>query len=378
MQTSHKLTHILLALAAMVACLSAAWAQPAPTAGDAANIPSTEKPGSLLYYDIYSSKVGDPSQNTRMNMTNTHPTRPILVHLFFVRRSDCSIADTYFCLTANQTVSFLASEYDPDETGFLFAVASADDGRPFNHNYLIGDLYVKSTFGTTSYFQANLGAMAFSARKLYNGNGVAGVPGPFPDWAPFTAAGTFDGGNRAALAYGDYRDETDLTVNHALYDMVPNRLAVDNIQSPVDGNVTLLIAHSTQGRVDFAGGMGIITGLLYNDTEKAFSYQTNFPGCVEIRQLTDSTIRVPTGYSKVIPAGRSGWMTLQSAANVAGIPALGILGATIVSNSKSNTDKAAFNGGHPLHFLTLKSNPGFAIPIIRSPITCTTNFVNIN
>lgn len=372
MQTSHKLTHILLALAALIACLSTAWAQPAPDAGQAANIPSTEKPGSMLFYDIYTSKVGDPTQDTRMNMTNTHPTRPALVHLFFVRRADCSIADTYFCLTANQTTSILSSEYDPDETGFLFAVATNNAGVPISHNYLIGDLYVKGTFGTTSYFQANLGAMAFSARQVYRGV-VANQWDPWADGA--IAPITNDG--RAFLAYGQYRDPNDATAPHALYDMIPNRLAIDNIQSPVDGNNTLLIAHSTQGRVDFAGGMGIITGLLYNDTEKAFSYQTNFPSCIEVRQLNDSTIRVPTGYSKVIPAGRTGWMTLQSAANVAGVPNLGLLGATIVSNTKVNTDKAAFNGGHPLHFLSLKANPGFAIPVIQSPISCL-NFQNIN
>lgn len=372
MQTSHKLTHILLALAALVACFSTTWAQAVPNAGNMDRIPSTEKPGSLLYYDIYTSKVGDPTQNTRLNMTNTHPTRPVNVHLFFVRKSDCTIADTYLCLTANQTVSFLASEYDPDETGFLFAVATLADGRPMNHNYLIGDLYVKSTFGTTSYFQANLGAMAFSARQLYNGNGVAGVPGPFVAWPDGAASGTFDGGNRAALAYGDYRDENDLTVNHALYDPIPNRLALDNIQSPVDGNNTLLLTHSTQGRVDQAGGIGTVIGLLYNDAEKGFSYQTSFPTCLEVRLLNDSTIRVPNGYSKVIPSGRSGWMTIQSATNVAGIPNLGLLGAMIVSNTKSNTDKAAFNGGHALHFLSVRSNPGFAIPII--PTSTCVNF----
>ncbi len=377
MQTSHKLTHVLLALAALVACISTAWAQPAPNAGNMMNIPSTEKPGSLLYYDIYTSKVGDPTQNTRLNMTNTHPTRPVNVHLFFVRKGDCTIADTYLCLTANQTVSFLSSEYDPDETGFLFAVATNAGGVPISHNYLIGDLYVKSTFGTTSYFQANLGAMAFSARQLYKqGLGIGG----FLDWNEpgVGAANTqtpdldLNGTPVAYIAYGSYSDPNNAAVPHALYDPIPNRLAVDNIQSPADGNNTLLIAHSTQGRVDQAGGMGIINGLLYNDSEKAFSYQTSFPSCIEIRLLNNSTIRVPTGYSNVIPAGRSGWLTLQSAANVAGIPSLGLLGATIVSNAKSNTDKAAFNGGHSLHFLSLRPNPGFAIPVI--PTTGCVNF----
>ncbi|MBS1808835.1 MAG: hypothetical protein JST84_11630 [Acidobacteria bacterium] len=368
MQTSHKLTHVLLALAAMVACISTAWAQLPPNAGNTTNIPSTEKPGSMLYYDIYTSKVGDAAQNTRMNMTNTHPTRPVNVHLFFVRKSDCTIADTYLCLTANQTFSFLSSEYDPDETGFLFAVATDAAGVPINHNYLIGDLFVKSNFGTTNYYQANLGAMAFSARQIYRGV----VADQWEVWPEFAQAPVADNGTRAFLAYGQYRDPNDATAPHALYDPIPNRLALDNIQSPVDGNNTLLITHSTQGRVDFAGGIGTVIGLVYNDTEKGFSYQTSFPGCLEIRQLNDSTIRIPNGYSKAIPTGRTGWMTLQSATNVAGVPNLGLLGAMIVSNAKSNIDKAAFNGGHSLHFLSLRSNPGFAIPVI--PTTTCSNF----
>jgi hypothetical protein len=322
-------------------------------------IPSTEKPGSLLFYDIYTSTVGDATQNTRLNITNTHPTRPATIHLFFVRKSDCTIADTYLCLTANQTFSFLASEYDPGETGFLFAVVTNEAGVPINHNYLIGDLYVKSSFGTTSYFQANLGAMAFSARTIYRGI----VADQFEDWQEFDPAPTAENGTKAYLAYGDYRDPNDWTAPHALYDMIPNRLALDNIQSLVDGNNTLLLAHSTQGSVERAGGMGTIVGLLYNDVEKGFSYQTAFPGCIETRLLNSTTLRVPGGFTNVIPAGKTGWMTLQSAANAAGIPNLGLLGAMIVSNTKVNTDKAAFNGGHSLHFLSTRKNPGFAIPI---------------
>jgi hypothetical protein len=189
----------------------------------------------------------------------------------------------------------------------------------------------------------------------------------FIPWPEFGPAPLAENGTRAYLAYGNYSDPNDPTAPHALYDMIPNRLALDNIQSPVDGHNTLLIAHSTQGSVQKAGGMGVIVGLLYNDTEKGFSYQTAFPGCIETRLLNDSSIRVPGGYSKVIPAGRTGWMTLQSSTNVAGVPNLGLLGAMIVSNTKSNTDKAAFNGGHSLHFLSTRSNPGFAIPIFPTP-----------
>lgn len=372
MQTSHKLTHALLTFAALLACVAAGWAQPIPNAGNAGdpmnlnnNLPSPVKPGSLLFYDIYTSKVGDPTENTRMNITNTHPTRPVTVHFFFINQADCFIADAYICLTANQTFSFLASEYDPGITGFLYAVAVNADGLPINHNYLIGDLYVKSTFGTASYFQANLGATAFSARALYDpvvhgaGPAVAwadGAPGLVKAVAP----------NIAGLAYGNYLGAVapgDQGTQN-LYDAVPNRLAIDNIQSIADGNQTLMIVHSTQGTVVQAGAIGDLAGQVYNDTEIGYSYILRGFRCLETRLLNDNLIRVPSTYSRVIPAGRTGWMYMQSPMNNAqGMPNLGLLGATIVANTKAATDKAAFNGGHHMHYLSVKENPGFAIPI---------------
>ena len=366
MQTSHKLTHFLLILTALLACVATGWAQPIPNAGQPdMNIPSPVKPGSMLFFDIYTSKIGDPTENTRMNITNTHPNRPVLVHFFFVNQVDCTLADAYICLTANQTFSFLASEYDPGITGFLFAVAVNANGVPVSHNYLIGDLYVKSTFGTTSYFQANLGAMAFSARKLWlpgPGSTVQNPIGNLVNWADGTPGNVwaFDP-SRASVAFGDYRSD----IEENLYDNVPNRLAIDNIQSIADGNNTLMILHSMQGTVVQAGAVGSLAGQVYNDTEKGFSYQIRGFRCLEAKLINNDLIRVPTTYSKVIPAGRTGWMFLQSPLNNAqGMPNLGLLGATIVSNTKAATDKGAFNGGHHMHFLSAKENPGFAIPVV--------------
>ncbi len=372
MQTSHKLTHFLLTLTAFLACVASGWAQAVPNAGNAGdplnlnnNLPSPVKPGSLLIFDIYTSTMGDPTQNTKMNITNTHPTRPVTVHFFFVNQLDCFLADAYICLTANQTFSFLASEYDPGITGFLFAVAVNANGLPISHNYLIGDLYVKSAFGTTSYFQANLGAMAFSARALLDPLGVGGlVPQPWIDGAPGLVKAAAPG--VAGLAYGNFLGAVvpgDQGTQN-LYDAVPNRLAIDNIQSIADGNNTLMILHSTQGTQVQVGVIGNLAGQVYNDTERGYSYQLKDFRCLEAKLINADLIRIPTTYSRVIPAGRTGWMYLQSPMNnLAGMPNLGLLGATIVSNAKSNTDKAAFNGGHHMHFLSVKENPGFAIPV---------------
>jgi uncharacterized repeat protein (TIGR01451 family) len=117
-----------------------------PAIGPGAVFPSTgevsdQKAGSVLVYNLYSSSIAAPNQqNTRVSITNTNPSLPIAVHLFFVDGATCSIADSLVCLTPNQTASFLASDIDPGTTGYIVAVASdLVTGCPVNFNFLIGD-----------------------------------------------------------------------------------------------------------------------------------------------------------------------------------------------------------------------------------------------
>ncbi len=354
MRTSHKFTHVLLALFVLIVCATASMAQVTPS------IPSDMKQGSMLFYNVYTSTVGDASQNTRINITNTNPTKSVNVHFFFVRSIDCTIADTYVCLTGNQTFSFLASEYDPGESGFLFGVATDDAGCPINFNYLIGDLYTKSNFGGTSYFQANLGAVAFAAQNIWDGT-------KYVEWAPFTRALLFNNDMNCAIAFGLYYDRTNPSICHALYDKVPCQLAVDNIQSEADGNATLLILHSMQGKPEQAGAIGLILGQVFDDNEKGYSYTTSSTGCFWARIINKNFIRIPTGIDKVISRGRSGWMYLQSPnGGTTGVPDLGLLGAVITSNNKID----AFNGGHNLHMTRYKDNRGFNVPVFPTGAAC--------
>jgi len=84
---------------------------------------SENKLGSVLFFNYYTSDALSSQVNTRINLTNVHPTQDIIVHIFFVDSNTCIIADAFLCLTGNQTTTFLASDLDPNVTGYLVAVA---------------------------------------------------------------------------------------------------------------------------------------------------------------------------------------------------------------------------------------------------------------
>src|SRR5262249_55332011 len=86
----------------------------------AASPVSDQRAGSVLIYNIYTSSAASPnSQDTRVSITNVEQSRSAIVHLFFVDGSSCMAADSYICLTPNQTATFLASDLDPGTTGYI-------------------------------------------------------------------------------------------------------------------------------------------------------------------------------------------------------------------------------------------------------------------
>ncbi|MEK7832685.1 MAG: hypothetical protein AAB401_16450, partial [Acidobacteriota bacterium] len=235
-----------------------------------------QEAGSVLIYNVYTSgATSGNTQNTRINLTNVNPRADAFVHLFFVSEG-CSVADSYICLTPNQTTSFLTSDLDPGVTGYLVAVAvDGVRGCPTNFNYLIGDEYVKFSTGHS----ANLGAEAISA--------LAGVAG-------------CDGNSVTA----------QLDFNGVAYDQVSHVLALDNIGSRADGNDTLLILNRIGGNLGTgAGSLSSIFGIFYDDAENALSF--TFSGGHQFRSsLSNNFPRITPRFETFIPAGRSGWFKL--------------------------------------------------------------------
>jgi hypothetical protein len=331
MRTSRKLTSALLAVFTLVLMSAVSLAADPGLAYPAASEVSDQKAGSILFYNYYTSgATGGTAQNTRINITNTSSTSASFVHLFFVSDT-CQVADSFTCLTANQTFSFLTSEVDPGVSGYIVAIAvDGVLGAPVSHNFLIGDEYIKTSTGHA----ANLGAEAFSA--LYTGT-LAGVDG----------------------------NSTQATVNFdgVDYNRAPRVLAVSNIASRADGNDTLLIVNRVGGNLlTSTSSLGTLFGIAYNDIEDAYSFNVT-GGCQLRGSLSNTFPRTAPRIDQIIPAGRSGWLKLYSStADIA------IIGAVINANANTGTAAGAFSGGHNLHKLTLSAAANFTIPVF--PPTC--------
>jgi len=289
---------------------------------------SDQKAGSVLMYNVYTSSISAPnSQNTRVNITNTSATSIANVHIFFVDGATCSIADSFICLTPNQTASFLASDVDPGTTGYILAVATNDLGCPINSNFLIGDAYVKFASGHA----ANLTAEAFSA--------VAGAPAAC-DGASITALLAFD---------------------NVSYNAAPRVIADDNIPSRADGNDTLLIIDRLGGSLATGSStLGSLFGVVYDDAENPLSFTFTAGVCQFRSSLSSNFPRLAPRFENFIPAGRSGWLKVFSLSDIA------IVGSAINFNPNAGTAANAFNGGHNLHKLTLTTAATVTIPVFPS------------
>src|SRR5581483_6191786 len=233
---------------------------------------SDGKPGSVLFYAVYSSSAvegGLNEENTRISITNIHPTMGVVVHLFVIDGNTCSAADTFVCLTANQTVALLASDVDPGVTGYVVAVAVdgppgfADGhgtGCPISFNYLIGSAKVKLKVASSR--EADLQAESCASEF------GSPVPGCEPNST--SAILRFNG-----MANG--------------YNRLPRVLAVDSIASPADANNTLLVVDRIGGDLSVGGPfIGPLFGILFDDQENPYSFTTDVQAC-QLRRVFSNT-----------------------------------------------------------------------------------------
>lgn len=283
--------------------------------------------GSVLAFPVYTSSASSPqSQNTSISLTNTDPDRATFVHLFFVSEA-CSVADSFICLTAQQTTHFLTSDIDPGTTGYLIAVATDNTGCPANFNFLLGSEFVKFSSGHA----ASLPAQAFAA---------------LPGWQACPS-----GAMSATISFDGVK-----------YSQAARTVAASNLSSRADGNEAVIFLNRLGG--DFrtgASAVGAISGLLYDDAENVVSLSRS-GGCQLKLELTSCFPCPGPRFESFIPSGRTGWLRLYSQSDIA------LFGASLVTNPNVRATANAFNQGHNLHTLTLTNAASITIPVL--PPSC--------
>jgi hypothetical protein len=328
MRTSRIYSHVFSTFVLMLLSVSVQAADPGQTIPVGSTL-SDQKAGSILVYNVYTSSITSFfMQNSRISITNTSDSIPANLHLFFVDGGSCSVADSFACLTQNQTISFLASDLDPGITGYLVVVAVNQQGCPVKHNFLIGDLYVKFASGHTG----NLAAVSIAAQ--------------FDTFTACTAAS-----NTAALVF----DAPNVANS---YNYLPRTVAISSIADKATGNDMLLVLNRVGGNLGTGiGGLGNLAGILYDDGENAFSYTFSGSSCQFRSSLSNNFPRTAPRFETIITAGRSGWTKLY-----ADNPNFGLLGATFNINPNTAGAANAFNGAHNLHVMTL-NNTGSAVSL---------------
>jgi hypothetical protein len=316
--TSHKFTRLFFALAALIVLAASALAGNPPT-----NVAvSDQKAGSVLAFPYYTS-LG--TSDTRLTISNTGNS-DANVHMFFIG-ADCNQADQYICLTANASASFLASEYDPSNSGYLLAVAVDNSGQPVKNNVLIGNAFIND-----GNYVGNYGAEAFWAAKA-----PAAV-----NTTTMTAILDFDG---------------------VVYDQLPTQ-HVAEIQSPNDSVGQRIIVAGLRGSVisGMAGAAQDGIGVAYNDGEKPGSYSSPFgSGCVRSFIVDAKTPRVPGGLGSqaginnnaLIPAGRTGTLKWNTTGSVG-----------LILTPKTGANK--WSGIRTLH-KTASASKTLEIPVFDAP-----------
>lgn len=277
-------------------------------------------PGSVLLFPVYTSSSAAPQQqNTRFSLTNMAEATSVSVHLFFMDGVSGAAIDTWICLTANQTVSLLASHVDPGVNGYVVAVATDGRGCPLNFNFLVGEASVKFASGHS----ANLAAVAVAALAAT----------PVCDGA--TATLRFDGVSYSAL---------------------PRVLALSNFPSRADGNETFVLVDRIGGDLmNGAATVGTLFGVLYDDAGVPFGLYrgANAP---QLRINLRSQFPFQPRFEWIIPAGRSGWLKLYNTTQD-----VALIGASFIFNAYS--DSGLSNQGHNLHALSLTTSASLTIPV---------------
>jgi hypothetical protein len=295
---------------------------------------NSQKAGSVLIFNYYGSNSANrAAEDTRISITNTNLQAAGRVAVFFIDGATGNMSDGYICLAANQTISFLASDIDPNVKGYIIAVSVDATGRPNKFNYFTGSELIKMAAG----YYADLNAETISAL----------VESPT----------IFDGLGNGVAAW--------LKFDGVRYNKLPGELSVDYVPPIGNGNKTMIIVNQIGGSL-FNGGkpddLAELTGEVYDAATNVYPWQEGYIDACQLRKvITNDFPKTTPNMSTVLkPGGWYGWMKFKPT-----LPNRGVTGVVLYLNPQSRTQPSnplRFTGGRNLHHLTLVTDE-LTIPI---------------
>ncbi len=293
----------------------------------AASLAGDQKPGSVLFFNRYTSSASNPRfEDTKLNITNTNPASSVFLRIFFVNGATCETDSYGFCLAPQQTADLQVSDIDPGVKGYIAVVATNAQGQPIQFNWLTGNVIIKQMGANLNrLFSTVLSGLAVAKRN----EGVVA-----------------NAGGLAELVFDD--------VN---YDRLPGQIAFDGVPSQASGsNATVISLFSPSANLTGqAANTGVgLTAWGNNDQNQVVTTSGN----VSVTCYSDFAVSAlrfsPTTVAQLIPSDSTAWI---SASSSNGQPLLGTM-----------LNSGQFNGagnGRPLTFVN-----EYRIRIPVAPVSC--------
>jgi hypothetical protein len=272
------------------------------------------KSGSILIYPRFTTGTfGD----SRLNLTNTHPTQKVRVRIHFSGLADPTTGkDLTVNILPNQSISIDPAATVTNQKGWAIAIAIDSRSVPFNFNYLIGSGQVRD--------QAN-GSFGYNALAVAKNS-----PG--------------------ALTRNEDQLTADIPFNDLQYDRLASTQGIAALSSQSDNTTTVGYARPPASLLDAVNVRGSIQATVYDDLLAAFT-ATIAPIEVKIGTVRPNPAALPI--TSTIALGHKGWLKLSPASPTfpwtSNTPGSAFVGA-------GTAWSGGFNGGLTPYILTVFDN----------------------
>lgn len=297
------------------------------SAVSSASIMGDQKPGSILFFNRYSSSASNPLvEDTRLSIANTNPIESVYIRMFLVDSATCQVTNMSFCLAPQQSFSLQMSDLDPGVKGYVMAVAVNANGEPAQFNWLVGNAIVKQPASNIGRPYASvLSAYAVARRKndaIINNNGLA-----------------------------------EMIFNDDQYDRLPGEIAFDSVPSQANTvNSTILSLY--RPLTDMTGGASSIGVQLTGwgmDSQNQVVSSTGSLSLTCYRDFSLASLRLsPIPIGQFLPSGTTAWFIATSN------DLLPLMGVQLNSGD--------YNSGSNARSLNFSAEYRIKIPVL--PVTC--------